>query len=161
MIMKFSDKPENLVKYPHLLSAAKVMQISSLPSLEHIQAFVGASTCPKCNGISLRLLGYEISDKIAALFGRCKQCREPIFAFFSEETPESPDIVVVMCSAKDEAICMELKGLSCPACNSTLGILYKRDSKDYDVQRLLPAQAKCPNCSGSLRNIIFWDRPEY
>lgn len=161
MVFKFTDKPENLVNHPHLLSEFKVMQISPLPSFKHIQAFVRASTCPKCNEISLRLLGYEVSDKVAALFGRCKQCREPVFAFFSEETPESPDIVVLMCPAKDEDICIELRELSCQVCNSTLEILYKRDSKDYDVQRLLPAQAKCPNCPGSLQNIIFWDKPEY
>lgn len=161
MVIKFTDKPENLVKYPDLLSAAKVMQISPLPEFQHIQALVEASACPKCNGMSLVLLGYEISDKVAALFGRCRQCRESVFAFFSEEPPESPDIIVVMCSAKDEGIRKQLRELSCPVCNSTLEILYERDSKDYDIQRLLPVQAKCPNCAGSLRNIIFWDRPEY
>lgn len=149
------------MKHPHLLSAAKVIQISPLPDFEHIQALVGASPCPKCNEFGLRLLGYEVSGKVAALFGRCRQCREPVFAFFAEETPQSPDIIVVMCSAKDEAICMQLRELTCPECNSPLSVLYKRDSEDYDIQRLLPAQAKCPSCPGSLRNIIFWDRPEY
>lgn len=161
MIVKFADRPENLVKHPHLLSAAKVIQISLLPDFEHIQAFIRTSACPKCKEISLRLLGYEVSDKVAALFGRCKQCREPVFTFFSEGPPESPDIVVVMCSAKDESTRKELRELPCPECNATLEILHKRDSKDYDIQRLLPVQVKCPNCSGCLYNIIFWDRPEY
>jgi len=161
MVVKFTDGPQNLVRHPDLLSTTRVIQISPLPDFEHILALVGASACTKCSEMSLRLLGYEVSDKVAALFGRCKQCREPVFTFFSEEPPESPDIIVVMCSAKNEAICKELRELSCPVCNSTLEILYKRDSKDYDIQRLLPVQAKCPNCSGSLYNIIFWDRPEY
>lgn len=161
MIVKFVDRPEDLVKHPDLLSATKVMQISPLPDFEHIQAFVGTSACPKCKETSLRLLGYEVSDKVAALFGRCKQCREPVFAFLCDEPPESPDVVVVMCSAKDEDTRTQLRELSCPVCNSTLKILHKRDSKDYDIQRLLPVQVRCPVCSGCLYNIIFWDRPEY
>jgi hypothetical protein len=161
MIVKFADRPENLEKYPGLLSTGKVLQVSPLPKLEHIKAFVTASTCSKCNRASLVLLGYEISDRVAALFARCKQCREPVFAFLSEGPPESPDIMIVMCSAKDQAICKELRELLCPMCNSPLEILYKRDSKDYDIQRLLPAQARCPKCAGSSYNIIFWDRPEY
>ncbi len=159
--VKFVDKPENLAKQPNLFALPKVIQISPLPDFEYVQALVSASRCPKCSAMSLRLLGYEISDKVAALFGRCKQCCSPVFAFFSEERPDSPNIIVVMSSAKDEAVCKELSELSCPVCNLKLEVMYKRDSEDYDIQRLLPAQVKCSNCSGGSRNIIFWDRPEY
>jgi hypothetical protein len=161
MVVKFADRPENLVKCTGLLSMAKVIETSPLPRLEHIQAFVGVSSCPECNGMSLGLLGYEVSDRVAALYARCRQCRAPVFAFFSEEPPESPDIVVVMSPAKDDETGRQLRELSCSACGSALQILHMRDSENYDILRLLPAQVRCPQCAGSVRNIIFWDRPEY
>jgi hypothetical protein len=157
----FADKAENLQKFPDLLSKVKVMQISPLPDLMHIQELVKVSICPKCGKPNLALLGYEISGNIAAIFSRCKQCLNPIFTFLSEEPPESNDLIIVMNSAKDKSICEQIRTLKCPECNLPLEVIYKRESNDYDIQRLLPAQIRCTKCPRSLRNIVFWDRPEY
>jgi thymidine kinase len=159
-IIHFQDNLENMAKYPDLLSVGNVIQLSPLPNFEHIQALINSSACPYCGGNSLVLISYEISEKVSALFARCKNCKQPTFVFFGEETFWSADVNVIMASAKDEEYRNQLQNLECDICHVKLEVLYSKDPKNYDVQRIVPIQTKCPSCAKKL-NWIFWDSPQY
>ncbi len=160
-IINFIGTPEDLAVEPGLFNTGNVIQISTLPKIEHIQKFVEGISCRKCKSRAVILLGYERSGKVSAFIGRCIRCLKPNVAFFSEDKLASADIVIALGSVKGNEYREQLQELVCSVCQSKLEMRYLRDTRDFDIQRVLPMQAVCPNCPDRLMNLIFWDSPEY
>lgn len=143
-----------------LFELGHVFQVSPLPDGSALRRILEQCICSNCKSKGIYFLAYEKVGTIAALAGRCKNCRADYWAFFSECRPYSGDIIIVWGSTKAGSFKGEIDGFPCSKCGSLIKATQFKESSEYDFQMVLPLLLECTGSSCNVKhNTIFYDCP--
>ena len=153
-VVDLGNSPWELVSDPQLLSAhVNVVKVSPLPSRACANACLERLRCRECGNGFLKLVDFNCSGHCAALLGRCRECSQDLFGFFSES--QLLTIPIIMAKGSPREYLDESDNQVCPDCQSAL----TADLPDHTRWRqIAPGAFHCQACHREI-NVMFWDRP--
>ncbi|MGV7229109.1 MAG: hypothetical protein ACQ9IQ_10670 [Nitrospirales bacterium] len=160
-ILVIQGGPPELIVHPEVLSLGNCIQVSPLPDLEDVETLIKGCECKECRKKSIRLIAYEISERLGGVLGRCKKCRELFWVFFSQERLWSADLLICIGSSKSKFYREQLIDLKCKKCSSKMEVQFKKSDNEFDFLMILPMLVVCRKIGcGCKMNVIFWDTPK-